>query len=144
MRLVVDSPACTGCNSCALSCSFVHQGHFSLADARVTIERDSARARFVPRVCVQCEEAPCIAVCPTDALLRDEELGCIRIVEARCVKCGKCGPACPFGGVRLDGPGRVPVICDLCGGDPECVKHCRLPGALSLGAEGKARTGAQA
>jgi len=48
----------------------------------------------------------------------------------RCVGCGKCVDACPFGGVSFDKEASVPLICDLCDGAPACVDACTLPQAI--------------
>ncbi len=76
-HLVVDPPECTGCDSCMLTCSFEHERSFSLEKARIWMEKDSERADFTPKVCVQCEEAPCIAslTCRSTSVPRDVSYG---------------------------------------------------------------------
>lgn len=44
--------------------------------------------------------------------------------EEKCVGCGFCVIACPWGLVVLDPMKRKAIKCDLCGGDPVCVKEC--------------------
>ena len=46
-----------------------------------------------------------------------------------CIACGMCNIACPLGGMSIDTDARHAVKCDLCGGDPLCVKFCAY-GAL--------------
>jgi len=48
----------------------------------------------------------------------------VKIDRELCISCFKCLEACPFGAIfaHPDCPG--PIKCDLCGGDPECVKAC--------------------
>ena len=129
-RLVIDSDRCTGCNSCVLSCTFVHSSRFSYDGSRVMIVREPAKSASSVRVCVQCDDAPCISSCPVDALTREQ--GSMRIVldRDRCVGCGKCVGACPFGGVTFDQEASLPLICDLCDGDPACVEACAFPRAI--------------
>ena len=129
-RLVIDSAECTGCDSCRLTCSFAHEGLFSLEKARIWVEKDNERARFTPRVCVQCEEAPCIANCPVGALSRDGRTGAITVDRETCDGCQTCVTACPYDGIMFDDADGVPLICDLCGGDPACVKFCQFPLAI--------------
>lgn len=131
-RLVVDSMRCTGCNSCMLTCSFGHEGVFSFEKARIWVDRDAERADYTPRVCIQCEEAPCIPSCPLDALSRDERTGAIGVDRETCNGCQECVPVCPYGGIEFDDTDGVPLICDLCGGDPACVKFCEFPLAIVL------------
>ena len=129
-RLVVESTRCTGCNSCMLTCSFVHEGLFDLEKTRIWVKKDAERADCAPNVCIQCEEAPCIASCPVNALSRDEKTGVILVDREGCNGCQECVPACPYGGIGFDGTDRVLLICDLCGGDPACVKFCEFPLAI--------------
>ena len=79
----------------------------------------------VPHLCAQCDDAPCIPSCPVDALSISEKTGAILVDRDLCTACGICIDACP---------GRVPalhpkedyvLICDLCDGDPRCVKVCQ-------------------
>src|SRR5450759_3272161 len=53
-------------------------------------------AYFVPRLCMQCENPPCTWVCPVSATYRTED-GIILVDEKRCIGCGYCVVACPYG-----------------------------------------------
>ncbi len=60
--------------------------------------RELATFRFT---CRRCEDAPCIAVCPADALEKDEE-GVIMRHTNLCVSCKSCVTICPFGTMMTD------------------------------------------
>jgi Fe-S-cluster-containing dehydrogenase component len=63
-------------------------------------------------------------VCPAGAISRSEATGALEIDQERCVGCKMCLMACPFGApVVLPATGKM-TKCDLCQGDPECVKFC--------------------
>ncbi len=136
MRLIVDQERCTGCVSCMLACSLAREAVFSLARSRIRILRDERGADFRPRVCIQCPEAPCIASCPVDALTRSVKSGAIELAADLCIGCKRCVEACPYDGVSFDDSAQTPLICNLCGGDPACVKACRLPLAIRIATEG--------
>ena len=51
---------------------------------------------FVPRLCMQCEQSPCTEVCPVGATYRTED-GVILVDSRRCIGCGYCVVACPYG-----------------------------------------------
>ncbi|MCE5346680.1 MAG: 4Fe-4S binding protein [Bacteroidales bacterium] len=51
--------------------------------------------------CRKCEDAPCIGVCPADALEKDEE-GLITRYTNLCVSCKSCVTICPFGTMMVD------------------------------------------
>jgi tetrathionate reductase subunit B len=60
---------------------------------------DAANVRdayFVPRTCMQCENPPCTWVCPVSATFRTED-GIVFVDEGRCIGCGYCIVACPYG-----------------------------------------------
>ena len=129
--IMVDYTKCTGCMSCMLACSFAHEGVFSLTSSRIWIHKDEAKATFVPTICESCSHMPCLHVCPVSAISYDEELGMPIIDEKTCIGCGLCEEACPYYGVKVDFEARKAFKCDLCGGDPECIKVCDV-GAIEL------------
>ena len=131
-KIRVHPDRCTGCESCVLSCSFYHEEDFGLTLSRINLEMEEEVADFTPQVCIQCEGRFCISACPQDALTVDAETGAIELNRAKCTGCGLCGEACPHSGVHFPEKGSEPLICDLCGGDPECVKACGKPEALEF------------
>jgi Fe-S-cluster-containing dehydrogenase component len=78
--------------------------------------------------CRLCEDAPCVAACPRDALEQSEEAGVVLIDEDKCNGCGWCIEACDFGAVTLHPETRVVMMCDLCAHrsdkNPQCVEWC--------------------
>jgi Fe-S-cluster-containing hydrogenase component 2 len=79
--------------------------------------------KHVPLTCMQCEEAACVTVCPVAALARNAKTGAIEVVDGRCIGCRACVAACPFGAIAML-ERDVAYKCDLCGGDPACVRFC--------------------
>jgi Fe-S-cluster-containing hydrogenase component 2 len=60
--------------------------------------RELATFRFT---CRRCEDAPCIGVCPAEALEKDPE-GLIKRHTNLCVSCKSCVTICPFGTMMTD------------------------------------------
>ena len=124
-----DPQKCNGCGVCRIVCAIRHDGRSHPARARLRILRHGNAGCYLPVVCRQCENAPCAAVCPREALVRDPAGIGLEIDYTRCISCRMCQRACPFGAIGFDAAqGRV-FKCDACDGDPECVRFC-YPGAL--------------
>ena len=83
----------------------------------------------VPFNCRHCEKAPCLEVCPTGALYRDED-NAVAFDPLKCIGCLMCAVACPFGVPKLDEYNKIVDKCDLCaerraeGKLPACVSAC--------------------
>lgn len=116
---------CVGCKLCELACSFKHFEEFnpSISFIRNANFQDEPFF-FVSITCFQCEEPYCMEICPARALKRENSTGAVVVDNDRCVGCKMCTLACPFGNlIFLEGEGVI-AKCDLCNGDPECVKIC--------------------
>ncbi len=122
--LVVQPKKCDGCKICELICSFTHEGFFSPSTSRIKVVTEREKGLDNPFFCLQCEELFCAEKCPTEAIVRDEETGLIVTLKEKCVRCGVCVQSCPFLAVSLHPDKKIPIRCDLCGGDPQCVKWC--------------------
>jgi tetrathionate reductase subunit B len=102
-------------------------------------------AYFVPRLCMQCENSPCTAVCPVGATYRTED-GIILVDARRCIGCGYCVVACPYGARYIvpaaeQAPNDTPGVADKCTWcyhrisrnlKPACVEVCPV-GARKFG-----------
>lgn len=92
---------------------------------------------FVPKLCNQCENPPCVQVCPVGATYIAPG-GVILVDRNRCVGCGYCIQACPYGARFLDPRFRVADKCTWCyhritaGLRPACVEACPV-GARMFG-----------
>lgn len=131
-RIVPDATRCAGCRACEVFCSDIHENVVSPKLSRITIINPGAlEEKPMPIVCRQCQEPKCAEVCPTDALYYDLKAQIVVFNKEECISCGNCAEACPFGAILLHPETGMPLKCDLCGGNPVCVKHCTAL-ALSL------------
>lgn len=122
--LMIYPERCTGCHNCELACSFFHDGQFRPHVSRMRVHSWEMEGFSVPMTCEQCEDAPCVAVCPTHALINDAAKNRVSWEEGKCIGCRMCTLACPFGAVVYDVSRRRILKCDLCDGTPECVTFC--------------------
>lgn len=129
--VVCDLDKCLGCGICEFVCSAVKERKLDPAFSRIR------QVNFEPIgsmaiACLLCENPPCVAACPMEALLKEEK-GVIRVDEYKCNGCGWCILACQFGAITLHPTNKAVMTCDLCDGDPECVKLCPFEDALVFG-----------
>ena len=62
--------------------------------------------------------------CPAGAISRNEELNTVEVNYDLCIGCRTCVSVCPFGAMSYNIQDRKVIKCDLCGGDPQCVRFC--------------------
>ena len=122
--LAIHIERCTGCRTCEAVCSFRWEEVIRPSGAAITVVRASEHGPFVPVVCQQCERPWCVDVCQAGALKRNPETGAIVVDAERCRGCRLCMLACSLGGMGFDRLYGIARKCDLCGGDPLCVRFC--------------------
>lgn len=115
---------CSGCRLCEMVCSLHHEQECSTAKSRIKIVKDEEFGNDAVLQCTQCAEAYCIESCALGALSRDGQTGAVLVDSGLCNGCEACVVACPLGAMFIDEDKGVVFKCDLCGGDPECVKNC--------------------
>ncbi|QWA11429.1 formate-dependent uric acid utilization protein AegA [Sodalis ligni] len=142
-RFVVAEPeTCIGCRSCEVACVVSHHGGLfpdkrEYFTPRLQVMKGASASFAVS--CRHCEDAPCAAVCPNDAIIRSHDS--IQVRQALCIGCKSCVIACPFGMITVVTETVQPASrrlaesyqrteaqkCDLCADqnyDPACVRAC--------------------
>ena len=144
--VVTDSDKCIGCSACEVACALVHPIGLESEDMLSPVNF-KPRLKMVkgPRLtttqqCRQCDNAPCVNVCPTNALVYSKNS--VQLVAEHCIACRSCVIACPFGVMEMVtvpvkqpniGPisasqfVTLPFKCDLCvgvDGGPACIPAC--------------------
>jgi Fe-S-cluster-containing hydrogenase component 2 len=127
VRIVVGDPEyCVACRDCVYACAFAHGGGLDREASRIVVSFSPEDRVGLPLTCLHCAEAWCMQVCPAGAITREATTGAVVIDGERCAGCKMCLLACPIGAVRFDAAAGVAVKCDLCGGDPACVRGCTV------------------
>jgi len=97
--MVIDLEKCIGCQTCTVACkvgNFVPPNIFwGKVDDYEIGEYPNVTRMFLPRLCMHCEDAPCVAVCPTKASIKRED-GIVYVDYEKCLGCGYCVVACPY------------------------------------------------
>ncbi|MBW9222714.1 4Fe-4S dicluster domain-containing protein [Methanothermococcus sp. SCGC AD-155-C09] len=110
--VVLDPSKCSKCNDCVVKCEEIH------GITRVK------KAGGVPIFCMQCENAPCMNICPVDAIYLKDNIPIVN--RDRCIGCSMCEIVCPIGAIYTKE--RVAHKCTLCLDvdriTPACVEAC--------------------
>ncbi|MFC2041306.1 4Fe-4S dicluster domain-containing protein [Chloroflexota bacterium] len=130
-HIVLDAESCAGCSVCEIICALSHDGVVSPHFSRLRITDYYVEGhRIEGYVCKQCTSAECLRVCrtkATKALYVDKETGAKVIDTEKCNGCQLCMLSCPQypnAPIFYNAEKGVCFKCDLCSGDPLCVKFC--------------------
>ena len=128
--LHIDPFKCDGCKECETACAARHTGNRRIARRRIGVlgsgpgNGDGKGTFFVPSTCQQCVDPPCMAICPKNAIRREHDPERVVLDTSLCVGCTMCVSACPTGSMAFAHDVGLPYKCELCDGDPQCVRVC--------------------
>ncbi|WP_080797459.1 4Fe-4S dicluster domain-containing protein [Arabiibacter massiliensis] len=137
-----DMQACIGCKTCQIACKDKNDAPLGVNLRTVedyeTGAYPAAAVYHYSGACNHCETPACVQVCPQGATYLDEEDGTVQHDEEKCIGCGMCAKACPYGHPQLEAERKVIRRCDACidlraaGEQPACVASCPMR-ALEFG-----------
>lgn len=133
LGFLLDSDNCIGCHACTVACKSEHDVPLGVNRTWVKyIETgtfpDVARKFNVMR-CNQCEDAPCMAICPTSALFRADN-GVVDFQDDDCIGCKSCMNACPYDALYINPETNTAHKCNMCNHrleqnlEPSCQVVC--------------------
>ena len=103
--MVIDLQKCVGCDSCTVACKAENRTPPGVS-YNVVMEEEhgefpNTTRTNVPKPCMQCENPPCVQVCPVSATYKMDD-GVVNIDYDRCIGCRYCMIACPYGARYFD------------------------------------------
>jgi Fe-S-cluster-containing dehydrogenase component len=103
--MVIDLRKCIGCHACTVGCIAENKLPPGVVYRPVLEEETgvypNVGRRFIPRPCMQCDNPPCVPVCPVNATYTDAD-GIVAMDYDRCIGCRACIAACPYGARTAD------------------------------------------
>jgi molybdopterin-containing oxidoreductase family iron-sulfur binding subunit len=103
--MVIDLRKCVGCSACTIGCVAENKLPPGVVYRPVLEEEigsyPNVTRRFIPRPCMQCDNPPCVPVCPVGATFKRPD-GIIAINYEECIGCRYCITACPYSARTFD------------------------------------------
>jgi molybdopterin-containing oxidoreductase family iron-sulfur binding subunit len=150
MVMVIDLARCANARKCLQGCQKMHHLPPHVAWIKFFLMRDSQDTDpyWFPKPCFQCNNPPCVKVCPVGATFKRTD-GIVLIDNERCIGCKFCMAACPYSSrvfnwtepnvddegnkvtysPETSNPGKVGTVgkCDFC---PDMVRLGKLPSCV--------------
>ena len=127
------SDSCIGCHACTVACKSEHDVPLGVNRTWVkyieTGEFPNTGRSFSVMRCNQCDDAPCMTICPTNALYRAPN-GVVDFQDDNCIGCKSCMNACPYDALYINPETNTAHKCNYCnhrvevGLEPACVVVC--------------------
>ncbi|MGV8945939.1 MAG: NrfD/PsrC family molybdoenzyme membrane anchor subunit [Lutibacter sp.] len=130
---IIDNRKCIGCHACTTACKSEHDVAIGVNRTYVKqVEKGefpNTRRIFSVMRCNHCTDAPCVEICPVEALYIRED-GIVDFDNNRCIGCKSCMQACPYDALYIDPDTQTAAKCNYCahrvdvGREPACVSVC--------------------
>lgn len=130
---IIDNRKCIGCHACTVACKSEHDVPVGVNRTWVKYiekgEFPDTRRLFSVMRCNHCANAPCVTICPTEALFTRSD-GIVDFDDRRCISCKACTQACPYDALYIHPDTMTAAKCNYCshrtdiGLEPACVIVC--------------------
>src|SRR6185436_4871058 len=130
---VIDHTRCIGCHACSTACKSenevplgVHRTYVKYAEVGAFPQ---VKRHYQVTRCNQCDDAPCVEICPTKAMHRRPD-GIVDFDKSICIGCKACMAACPYDAIFINPEDHSAEKCNFCahridvGLEPACVTVC--------------------
>ncbi len=130
---ILDQTRCIGCHACTTACK--SENSVPVGVTRTYVKAvdvgmfPQVRRAFQVTRCNQCDDPPCVAACPTEAMHRRPD-GIVDFDKSICIGCKACMAACPYDAIFINPEDHSAEKCNFCahrieiGLEPACVVVC--------------------
>lgn len=130
---VINQETCIGCHACSIACKMEHDVPLSVnrtyvKQVEVGVYPEVSRQFQITR-CNQCDDAPCVPICPVTAMFKRPD-GIVDFDREVCIGCKACMAACPYDAIYINPDVHSAEKCNFCahridqGLEPACVIVC--------------------
>ncbi len=136
---VIDQGRCIGCHACTVACKAEHDVPIGVTRTYVkqveTGHYPSVSRHFQVTRCNQCEDPPCVPICPVTAMFIRPD-GIVDFDREVCIGCKACMAACPYDAIFISPETNSAEKCNFCahridqGLEPACVAVCPVDAIL--------------
>lgn len=130
---LIDQTLCIGCHACSTACKSENEVPLSVNRTYVKYVDvgifPHVRRNYQVTRCNQCEDAPCVTACPTEAMYQRPD-GIVDFDKSICIGCKACIAACPYDAIFINPEDHSAEKCNFCahrldvGLEPACVVVC--------------------
>jgi len=112
--MVVRQHLCIDCERCLAACKTTNSVPDYGYRTAIVPNAVGQKTEFIPVLCMQCNDPPCVRACPTRASYKDEQNGIVRMEEKKCIGCKACMVACPYNARYFNNERHAIDKCDFC------------------------------
>lgn len=137
LAMVIIPNRCVGCGACYVACKTEWEVPASDTAYRTKVFEvekinrfKDVSIKFLPTLCNQCEQPPCVNVCPVGATYKRNKDGIVVVDTDACIGCQMCISACPYNARYYNEEKSIVDKCNFClprisnGLEPACVRTC--------------------
>ena len=98
--MMIRQNRCIDCERCMEACIITNDvpeyGYRTMILQRDVPDAIGQKREFIPVLCNQCNNPPCVRACPVKATYKDKQNGIVMVNYKKCIGCKVCVMACPY------------------------------------------------